>query len=242
MPPELRRPHCPVCLRPSSGCICQWITPVEHRVEVLILQHPLEAAHAKGTARLLHLSLPHSRLVQGEVFDEQVLRQLLTAPWAPGAAGPGAAPEAPCHTVLLYPESPIGGHPPMPAPPPLPDGWQSSPAGLRLVVLDGTWRKSRKMLYLNPLLQQLPRLPLQGMPVSRYRIRAAHGPDQLSTLEATCAALGQLEGQPERFAPLLAALDGFVGQQQRYLPAMAPAGVAGAETPPSSPRAAPMPP
>ena len=231
MPPEPRRPHCPVCLRPSSGCICRWITPVEHRVEVLILQHPLEAAHAKGTARLLHLSLPHSRLVQGEVFDEQVLRQLLTAPFSATSPGPGAPPVAPRHTVLLYPESPTGGHPATATPPPLPDGWRSAPALLRLVVLDGTWRKSRKMLYLNPLLQQLPRLPLQGMPASRYRIRAAHGPDQLSTLEATCAALAQLEGHPERFAPLLAALDGFVGQQQRYLPAMASEGVAGAALP-----------
>ena len=34
------------------------------------------------------------------------------------------------------------------------------PSRLRLIVLDGTWRKSRKMLYRNPLLQQLPRLSL----------------------------------------------------------------------------------
>jgi len=80
-------------------------------------------------------------------------------------------------------------------------------------VLDGTWRKSRKMLYCNPLLQRLPRLPLQGLPVSRYRIRKAHRANQLSTLEATCAALTHLERDPERFAPLLAAFDGFVAQQ-----------------------------
>jgi DTW domain-containing protein YfiP len=85
-------------------------------------------------------------------------------------------------------------------------------------VLDGTWRKSRKMLYQNPLLQQLPRLALRDMPASRYLIRKAHRSDQLSTLEATCTALMQLEGGVERFQPLLAAFHGFVAQQLGYRP------------------------
>ena len=65
------------------------------------------------------------------------------------------------------------------------------------------------MLHLNPLLQQLPRLALSDMPASNYKIRKAHRPDQLSTLEATCAALVQLEKQSAPF-------DGFVAQQMGY--------------------------
>lgn len=167
-------------------------------MEVLILQHPQEVAQAKGSARLLHLCLPHSRMVAGEVFDETALRALL--------AGPR-------QSVLLYPESPQGSALGLPPPPLLAPGDLSDPARLRLVVLDATWRKSRKMLYRNPLLHLLARLPLQGLPPSRYRIRKAHRADQLSTLEATCAALAHLEGDAERFAPLLTAFDGFVGQQ-----------------------------
>jgi DTW domain-containing protein YfiP len=72
------------------------------------------------------------------------------------------------------------------------------------------------MLVLNPLLQQLPRLALQQMPASNYRIRRAHKSDQLSTLEAICAALAQLEGGAGKFQPLLAAFDGFVAQQLGY--------------------------
>jgi DTW domain-containing protein YfiP len=87
------------------------------------------------------------------------------------------------------------------------------PSKLRLVVLDGTWRKSRKMLYLNPLLQQLPRLALRDLAPSHYLIRKAHRLDQRSTLEAACAALEQLEGDTGQFAPLLDAFDGFVAQQ-----------------------------
>jgi DTW domain-containing protein YfiP len=88
-----------------------------------------------------------------------------------------------------------------------------APAQIRLIVLDATWRKSRKILHRNPLLHRLPRLSLQGLPASSYRIRKAHSPEQLSTLEATCAALAQLDGNREKYQPLLAAFDGFVAQQ-----------------------------
>ncbi|HEU4372481.1 MAG TPA: DTW domain-containing protein, partial [Telluria sp.] len=54
------------------------------------------------------------------------------------------------------------------------------------------------------------------MPESHYRIRKAHAPDQLSTLEATAYALMRLQA-PERFEPLLAAFDGFVAQQAGYV-------------------------
>jgi len=200
-----KRLACTTCLRPQSACICQWITPVAHEVEVLILQHPLEVDNAKGSARLLHLSLPRSRLVTGEVFD---LQSLLTAPFEPQALA-----SRPKHAILLYPDTPQDKALGMPAPPVLAPALMRDPSRLRLIVLDGTWRKSRKMLYRNPQLQQLPRLSLQDMPASHYLIRKAHRPDQLSTLEASCAALMQLEASPEQFQPLLTAFDGFVAQQ-----------------------------
>jgi DTW domain-containing protein YfiP len=203
-PSHPRRTVCTTCLRPQPACICQWIAPVDTKVDVLVLQHPLEVANAKGSARLLHLSLPGSVLVAGEAFDPDVLSGLLYQ----GGRTP----------LLLYPDAVDHASPLMPAPPPLDPALLAIPSGLRLVVLDGTWRKSRKMLYLNPLLQGLPRLALQGMPQSHYRIRKAHAPDQLSTLEAAAYALMRLDGGEARFAPLLAAFDGFVGQQTGYLP------------------------
>ena len=199
--PTTKRLACATCLRPQSACICRWVVPVAHPVEVLILQHPLEVSNPKGSARLLHLSLPHSRLVTGEVFD---LPALLAE-----AGGPKQA-------ILLYPDTPQDQAPDLVAPPVLLPALLQNPDRLRLVVLDGTWRKSRKMLYANPALQQLPRLALQDMPASHYLIRKAHRPDQLSTLEATCAALARLHGGTKPFEPLLAAFDGFVAQQTAY--------------------------
>ena len=203
-----QRLRCPHCLRPQTACICAWVARIEHQVEVLVLQHPLEVHNPKGSARLLHLCLPHSRLLSGEVFAPAALHDSLHAPW-------GQAP-APNLSVLLYPDT--ADDPALPLPPELTPAALSEPARIRLVVLDGTWRKSRKLLYANPLLQQLPRLALRDMPPSNYRLRHAHRRDQLCTLEATCAALMQLEQQVARFTPLLEALDGFVAQamaQQR---------------------------
>ncbi|HTN64654.1 MAG TPA: DTW domain-containing protein, partial [Burkholderiaceae bacterium] len=80
-PSTPKRTMCRRCLRPQSACICDWITPLVNQVEVLILQHPQEASQAKGSARLLHLSLARSQLHTGEIFAPAVLQALLQRPW-----------------------------------------------------------------------------------------------------------------------------------------------------------------
>ena len=181
---------------------------------MLFLQHPLEIDNAKGSARLLHLSLQHSQIITGEVFMEDELRALLYAPFPhQDSDTPNKKPIQP---LLLYPSTAEDSN--IAIPPALMHAADNALIQYRLVVLDGTWRKSRKMLYLNPLLQQLPRLPLSDLPPSHYRIRKAHKPDQLSTYEASCYALMQLENETEKYLPLLAAFDGFVEQISSYDP------------------------
>lgn len=153
----------------------------------------MEVNNAKGSARLLHLSVANSVLAVGEAFEPAALAALLHA----GGRTP----------ILLYPDTAdMAGAPLAPS-------LLAAPDALRLVVLDGTWRKSRKMLYQNPLLHSLPRLPLTQMPASHYLIRKAHAPDQLSTLEASCHALAQLDGAAD-VQPVLDAFDDFVATFQ----------------------------
>src|SRR6476469_958857 len=45
-------PECADCGKPLPLCICDSITPIENRVDLLILQHPQEQDRALGTARL----------------------------------------------------------------------------------------------------------------------------------------------------------------------------------------------
>jgi DTW domain-containing protein YfiP len=198
------RAMCATCLRAQSTCICALVVPTLHATDVLILQHPLEVHHAKNTARLLHLCLPGSRMVVGETFDDMQLQSLVPS---------GNYP------VLLYPPQPFdgtnNGNTPHCVPAQL-DAARLPPTSpakhVTLVVLDATWRKSRKMLHLSPALQRLPRLGLENLPPSGYAIRKAHAPGQLSTLEATCAALAQLEGDTGKFAPLRTAFTAFVAR------------------------------
>ena len=81
-----------------------------------------------------------------------------------------------------------------------------------LVVPDGTWRKARKLLHLNPLLAALPRVTLANGGVSRYRLRKAPGPGALSTLEAIVQALQVLEA-PVSFEPLLKPFEALIEGQ-----------------------------
>lgn len=186
-----RRAECPRCLRPQRTCVCAFAARVESQLDVLILQHPQEVREAKGTARLLHLSLPGSSLLVGETFDLDQLREALFG----GSRTP----------VLLYP-------------PTAADSFEryvpgsQSAHSLRLVLLDGTWRKSRKMLFCNPLLQALPRLALDDVPPSAYRIRKSHARHQLSTLEAGACAMAALDPTTNP-GPLLERFSKFIDRQ-----------------------------
>ena len=190
---------CARCLRADCVCAClnQPGLPLLTPVSLLILQHPREQREPKGAARLLHLAVAESRLRTGERWSV-----------APEAAADGPADDDRLD-LLLYP--PTLGDAVLPSPPPLPEPLPP-PARLRLVVVDATWRKSRRMLCDSPWLQGLPRLALAELPASRYRIRRARGAGQLSTFEATALALAQLQGQPQPAAALWTAFDAFVAQ------------------------------
>jgi DTW domain-containing protein YfiP len=89
---------------------------------------------------------------------------------------------------------------------------QASDVPRQLIVLDGTWRKARKLLHLNPELAALPRVCLPAPEPSRYRLRKAPGEGALSTIEAIVQALECLE-VPVSFQPLLAPFDALIDGQ-----------------------------
>ncbi len=195
------RPLCPRCALPAPACLCRWITPTSNRIPLLVLQHPAESRQAKGSVRLLQLSLGHSHCLVGDRFDPAALEALLCPPAAADTACAG-------QPLLLFPDG-AGDDGERAAPPPCPGP---------LVLLDGTWRQARQLLQAHPQLQALPRWALRDPPPGRYAIRRAHRPDQRSSLECACLALGRLEGRPLHYQPLLAAFDGWVASVVARLP------------------------
>ena len=182
----MSRPQCPRCLRPLTHCLCPLIPHLDSRTRVLLLQHPSEVSHALNTARLAALGLSNAELIVGEVFED--LPTLLNRPGY--------------QARLLFPAEDAQ---------PL-QAYTASDEPLLLVVPDGTWRKARKMLHLNPLLAALPRVTLAEGGVSRYRLRKAPGPGALSTIEAIVQALETLEA-PTTFAPLLKPFEALIEGQ-----------------------------
>ena len=158
---------------------------------MLILQHPDEAKHALNTARLAALGLCNCELLIGEQFA-QLAERLNDPAYQACLLFPGEGAQ-PLSTVKQ----------------------QIATAGARpllLVVPDGTWRKARKLLYLNPLLAALPRLALPEGLHSRYRLRKAPMPGALSTLEAIVTALNALEST-QTFEQLLKPFEALIEGQ-----------------------------
>lgn len=185
------RPSCLRCARPVTHCLCAAIPSVASRSSVLILQHPSEVGHALNTARLLALGLNNAQLLVGEVFDDLAERL-----------------NRPSHEVrLLFP-----GEQAEPLNVAVEAVNASSMQPFLLVVPDGTWRKARKLLHLNPCLAALPRVCLPAGGVSRYRLRKAPHPGALATIEAVVQALEIIES-PKRFDALLQPFEQLIAGQ-----------------------------
>ncbi|MFJ9992736.1 tRNA-uridine aminocarboxypropyltransferase [Pseudomonas putida] len=181
------RPRCERCKRPLDHCLCPLIPALDSRTRVVLLQHPSETSHALNTARLAALGLRNAELLVGEVFED--LSALLATPgYRPALLFPGEQAEV----VSAYGEGDA-----------LP---------LLLIVPDGTWRKARKLLYLNPLLAALPRVTLADVAPSRYRLRKAPEAGAVSTIEAVVQALNVLE-QPANFDELLRPFEALIEGQ-----------------------------
>lgn len=95
----MTRAYCPGCELSLPSCLCALVRPVASRIGVTVLQHPDEAAHAKGTVRLLQRCL-------GAGCSVQIGRQWPAPPalqdcWLlyPGDGPP--PPGRPSHLLLI---------------------------------------------------------------------------------------------------------------------------------------------
>jgi DTW domain-containing protein YfiP len=182
------RTRCLRCLRPTTFCCCRDLAPIDSRTRIVLLQHPREARLAICSAWLAHVALSRSEIHRGVSFAA-------SPAVAAAVARPGAA--------LLFP------------------GPGSTPASIAaanppevLVVIDGTWPQAAKMLRENPAVAALPRISVAPDRAGAYgALRREPGPEHLSTIEAVALALGALERDPARFAPMCEAFRRSVALQ-----------------------------
>ncbi len=186
------REVCYRCFKPRVVCICETITQVSNRTEVLILQHKSEHMHPIGTVRIATLGL--ERVQMKVVWPDE--NRLFTCPSI-------AAPDA----GLLFPGEDAAD---------LSTLSEEERPG-QLVVLDGSWADAKHLLRDNPWLQKLPRYSLSPTAPSRYRIRAEPTVDSISTIEAIVMSLQLLEPETRGLDTLIDAFDGMIEDQIGYL-------------------------
>lgn len=149
-----------------------------------------------GTARILTLSLPNSYYFEGEDFSQHSeLNQLICDPQVR-------------HFVLYPGEGSVEAQASM----------SHSEEKIRVILLDGTWKKAFKMWQLSTNLHDLPLLRLPSELKGNYRIRKAPSDNALSTVEAGYYILSIL--QPEQdFSPLIDAFEKMIQFQIDQMPA-----------------------
>ena len=213
-----KRTICPICLYPSSTCLCAHIEPVVNPINIIVIQDPSEAKHHKNTVRLLQLALnditvliANSALKPLPMVNKD--NALVLYPSA----------EAFCMEDLLEPLFPtndelfasqlsssnekfdeLGGL-----------NNKSAISAVRekdeltnnysipkvpinvddiqhLLLLDGSWSKTHKIWSTQTWLQDIPQMTFAELPDSQYRIRKANRKNSLSTLEACAHVLHKL--------------------------------------------------
>jgi DTW domain-containing protein len=165
--------RCKRCWVKQPHCVCGEVPRLTPRTEVLVVRHQREGWKSTGTARIAALALPGLACLEyGD--DAQPAQGALTPALLEGAA-------------LVFPAE---------AAPPC------DPATVRrLVVLDGTWRQTRRMYRRLPALHALPVLALPPRAAPALQLRHSTFEEGRSTLEAIADALGLVEG-PAVAAPL----------------------------------------
>lgn len=213
-------PVCPYCLKPMSLSVCDSVTPIANRVELLVLAHPQEQDKLIGTGRLavhhlakaifkVGLSWPRLGKALGREADPKRWGVLFLGSIKPEDFPPG-------RDVAVFDRQG--------------KALVNQDAALRnldgVVILDGTWSQAKTLWWRNAWVLKCPRIALKPKSPSLYgRVRREPRRDGLSTIEAAAFLISRLEDRPEVEKQMLST---FRRMLQRYRDAVA--GRAGSPT------------
>ncbi len=187
MPREI----CNQCQRPINVCLCAHLVSLVAPCKVLILQHSSEQKQPLATVPILQMCLSPLEVLVGEDFTTHArVKSLLSQA---------------NNCRVLFPADNSRA-------------WRvGEQAGSNekvdtLIILDGTWRKAKKIWHLNPWLKQIPCVGLSHVPKSQYQIRSSSIEGGVSTLEAVIYACNYLKGNDE-FSPLNKPFNAMIDMQ-----------------------------
>lgn len=210
----MARQLCNQCHYPIVTCVCHAVYPSNNHIRVVVLQHPDEVLNKKNTIRLAMLSLTNIEVIVGQDPQDFMPRfnQLEVSKTAL------LFPREDAINIARLPEFNRGNSQnpkPNKAEPKLQQDTNCQQI-TTLIVIDGTWRKAKKIYALNPWLGQLTHIQLSDEFTNQYVIRATKVENSLSSLEAIAYSLEKLEN----LAPnnLLNLLNAFTVEFTKNMP------------------------
>ena len=159
-------------------CVCDLVPSIESRVRWVFVLHDLERYKTTNTAYLAWRSIAGAQLCWYRSRIEPTIP-------------PVELPDDRDTWLLL----PLRGEP-VPA-----TELARRDRPLTIVVPDGTWSQTRKIVRTRPELADLPTVSLPEEACARWSLREETWPAGMSTVDAVCWLMAALEG-PEAAAPL----------------------------------------
>jgi DTW domain-containing protein YfiP len=214
-------PECPHCHKPMPLCICDSITPIDNKIELLILQHPQEQDAALATAR-----------VAAQHFKKATVKIGLSWPSLAKALGkPVADPQR--WAILYLGSAKVTDYETdrdILAIDRKGQAEENQKALLKdiqgIVLLDGTWSQAKALWWRNAWMLKCQRVILGPAKPSLYgKLRREPRKDGLSTIEAAGMLLASLERKPEIETTLNDAFERMLAkyrEAQNVIPELAP--------------------
>lgn len=164
----MSRNYCPNCEKATAACFCHKLHQYSIDSQIIILRHPSEKGHPLGTAKIAELSLDNCKVITAEEFKNNLeLTQAIKDH----------------ESYLVFPTQ--NEQPSRPI--------NESTKKKLYIFIDGTWKKAKKILYMNPFLNDLPTISLTPSDRSKYILRKVPKDNYISTLEAICECLRQYD-------------------------------------------------
>ncbi|MCC8949607.1 MULTISPECIES: tRNA-uridine aminocarboxypropyltransferase [Bradyrhizobium] len=213
--------ECAHCGKPLPLCICDSVTPIESRIQLLILIHPQEQDRALGTARLLAQHFENAVVRIGLSWPS--LAKALGRPvpdpsrWAALYLGSAKVEdlETDAEIVAINRKGELEPHQ---------RAILSDIEGI--VLLDGTWSQAKALWWRNAWMLKCQRVILGPKRPSLYgRLRREPRRDGLSTIEAAAILLAGLEKRPDIAATLTNSFERMLArfrEVQAKMPELAP--------------------
>ncbi len=200
---------CARCRKPLALCVCAALTEHKGRLSVLVLRHPQEKDRVLGTAGMIELQIPGSRVATGlswRNLDAALGRRAEPREWGVLFQGPKTdRPQRGAGPVIAVSRKGQS----------LPDQRAALGALRGVIALDGNWSQAKTLWWRNPWLLKCRRLVLNPVRPSAYgNLRREPRRDSLSTLEAVALALSAAEGNETLYDRLIAPLKLLVEKAQ----------------------------